>query len=93
MSAYGVDASPNRTAEGAVPGRYARDGRVEPHPDGTWMVFRGGVEFNVAQRRRPGSMDLVPDLWWASDGDGWPVREIPDGPFDQVVHALIGDPR
>lgn len=64
--------------------RYDNDDRVHPHPDGTFMIFDDRhTEFNVAPWG---------DLWTATDARGRDVTRVPDGPFDDVVHALIGDP-
>lgn len=73
---------------------YDRDCRVVPHSDGTWMVFdddRGGVEYNVAPMRDLGTLAVIPGVFAAFDGDGNPLGS--EGPFDTVVHSLIGPPR
>jgi len=51
------------------------------------------TEYNVAQLRKPGSFDLIPDLYAAFDSRGSRVPGIDEGPFDDVVHALIGAPK
>ncbi len=73
---------------------YDNDRRVRPHPDdGTFMIFPGGpVELNVAPMRHPGTWAVIPDLFGAFDAAGRRL-DVPEGPFDQVVHALIGDPQ
>ena len=72
---------------------YDNDPRVRQLPDGAWMVFNSrGIEYIVAQLRDTGSMRLTPDLFGAFDAKGYPVP-VRDGPFDDVVWALIGDPQ
>jgi hypothetical protein len=80
----------------SAPGRYSNDRRVIPHGDeGRWIVSRDDqlVEYGVVQRRDPRSWELIPDRFGAFDSTGGNVPGVSDGPFDDVVHALIGDPK
>lgn len=73
---------------------YDNDLRVQPHSDGTWMVFPdGGGELNVAPLRDRDTWELIPGLFGAFDSHGHRVAGVAEGPFDHVVYALIGDPR
>ncbi len=71
---------------------YDNDRRVTPHPDGTFIVYDDHfTEFNVAPLRIPGTWEFS-GTWGAFDTHGRPL-DVDEGDFDEVVHALIGDPR
>lgn len=77
-----------------APGSYANDGRVVRRTDGTWTVSDCGREFDLVPVRHPGTREPVGDLFEPYDmQSGRPVLRVRVGPFDDVVRALIGDPR
>lgn len=72
---------------------YEHDDRVQEHPDTSWMVFSDdGTEYAVIPLRYPGTTNLIPNMFGAFDAELNPV-DVEDGPFDEVVYALIGDPK
>jgi hypothetical protein len=72
---------------------YDNDDRVHAHPDGTTMVFSDdGHEYNVAPLRDPGTWQAIPGLFGGFDADGGRL-DVPEGDFDDVVYAIIGEPR
>lgn len=76
-------------------GAYDNDHRVvRREGDGTWPVFDlcdDAARYCVAQCHR--DRKLIPDLFVAMDSDGHAVPGVAEGAFDDVVHALIGDPQ
>lgn len=71
---------------------YDGDDRVQEHPDTSFMVFSDeGTEYSVMPLRIPGTWTQS-GLFGAFDTDGGRL-DVPDGPFDDVVYALIGAPR
>ncbi len=90
--AYRDEALPDPGCAVTGPGRYGGDDRVVRHGgDGTWRVFHARVEYNGAQLRR--GQEPIPGLYGAFNADGGRVSGVDDGPFNDVVRALIGDPR
>lgn len=73
---------------------YTDDWRVWPHADGlSATVLVGDDTVTVEALRQPGSMLNCPsNLFGGFDADGGRL-DVPEGDFDTVVHAIIGDPQ